>query len=165
MLAPKAQEHKIWPEKVFSTNNFPPPHLSSQNDQRDVGIILSHRCWVDPPPPARQVGRPRPEPPRPVTAAIHPTTNSRLLAVVSGCSTMQRRSVQRNTSALHRGVPFGPSGPFNKHAALLTIRCGISRCSILSLAKFAENACSPRKSRLIAILGVFRLENLPRPGD
>ena len=22
----------------------PPPHLSSQNDQRDVGIILSHRC-------------------------------------------------------------------------------------------------------------------------
>ena len=29
MLAPKAQEHKIWPEKVFSTNNPPPPpHLS-----------------------------------------------------------------------------------------------------------------------------------------
>ena len=51
MLAPKAQEHKFWPEKVFSTNNPPPPHLSSQNDQRDVGIILSHRCWVDPPPP------------------------------------------------------------------------------------------------------------------
>ena len=25
MLAPKAQEHKIWPEKVFSTNNSPPP--------------------------------------------------------------------------------------------------------------------------------------------
>ena len=70
MLAPKAQEHKIWPEKVFSTNNFPPPpRLSSQNDQRDVGIILSHRCWVDPPPPARQDGRPRPEPPPPVTAA------------------------------------------------------------------------------------------------
>ena len=38
--------------KFFSTNNPPPPpHLSSQNDQRDVGIILSHRCWVDPPPP------------------------------------------------------------------------------------------------------------------
>ena len=54
MLAPKAQEHKCWPEKVFSTNNSPPPpppHLSSQNDQRDVGIILSHRCWVDPRPP------------------------------------------------------------------------------------------------------------------
>ena len=45
----------------------PPPHLSSQNDQRDVGVILSHRCWVDdpPPPPARQVGHPRPEPPLP----------------------------------------------------------------------------------------------------
>ena len=57
-----AQEHKFWPEKVFSTNNPPPPHLSSQNDQRDVGIILSHRCWVaPPPPPARQVGHPRPE--------------------------------------------------------------------------------------------------------
>ena len=70
MLAPKAQEHKFWPEKVFSTNNSPPPpHLSSQNDQRDVGIILSHRCWVDPPPPARQVGHPRPELPPPVTAA------------------------------------------------------------------------------------------------
>ena len=68
MLAPKAQEHNIWPEKVFSTNN-PPPHWSSQNDQRNVGIILSHRCWVDPPPPARQVGRPRPEPPPPVQAA------------------------------------------------------------------------------------------------
>ena len=27
MLAPKAQEHKFWPEKVFSTNNFPPPHI------------------------------------------------------------------------------------------------------------------------------------------
>ena len=63
MLAPKAQEHKFWPEKVFSTNNFPPQHLRSQNDQRDVGIILSHRRWVDPPPPARQVGHPRPEPP------------------------------------------------------------------------------------------------------
>ena len=52
--------------KTFSTNNPPPPppHLSSQNDQRDVGIILSHRCWVaPPPPPARQVGHPRPEPP------------------------------------------------------------------------------------------------------
>ena len=30
-----------------------------------MGIILSHRCWVDPPPPARQVGHPRPEPPLP----------------------------------------------------------------------------------------------------
>ena len=48
-----AGTHKFWPEKVFSTNSPPPPppHLSSQNDQCDVGIILSHRCWVDPPPP------------------------------------------------------------------------------------------------------------------
>ena len=70
MLAPKAQEHKFWPEKVFSTNNSPPlPHLSSQNDQRDVGIILSHRCWVDPPPPRHgRSGTPALNPP-PVTAA------------------------------------------------------------------------------------------------
>ena len=40
------------PKKFFPpTIPPPPPHLSSQNDQRDVGIILSHRCWVDPPPP------------------------------------------------------------------------------------------------------------------
>ena len=38
------------PEKIFSRKNFP-PHLSSQNDQRDVGIILSHVCWGRPPPP------------------------------------------------------------------------------------------------------------------
>ena len=55
----------ILARKFFSTNNSPPPHLSSQNDQRDVGIILSHRCWVyPPPPPARQVGRPEPPPSR-----------------------------------------------------------------------------------------------------
>ena len=40
---------QILARKVFSTNNPPPPHLSSQNDQRDVGIILSHRCWPPPP--------------------------------------------------------------------------------------------------------------------
>ena len=53
--------------KKFFPPIISPPHLSSQNDQRDVGIILSHRCWVDPPPPppARQVGHPRPEPPLP----------------------------------------------------------------------------------------------------
>ena len=39
------------PKKFFPPIIPPPPHLSSQNDQRDVGIILSHRCWVDPPPP------------------------------------------------------------------------------------------------------------------
>ena len=50
-----------------------------------------------------------------------------------------------------------------KRAALLTIGYGISHSSILSLAKFAVNALSPGKLRFIAILGVFRLENLPRP--
>ena len=53
---------------------FPPiiprsPHLSTQNDQRDVGIILSHRCRVDPPPPRTgRSGIPALNPP-PVTAA------------------------------------------------------------------------------------------------
>ena len=56
-------------KKFFPPIIPPPPHLSNQNDQRDVGFILSHRCWVDPPPPARQVGHPRPELPPPVTAA------------------------------------------------------------------------------------------------
>ena len=63
---------KFGSKKVFSTNNSPsPPHLSSQNDQRDVGIILSHRCWVDPPPPPRhgRSGTPALNPPPPVTAA------------------------------------------------------------------------------------------------
>ena len=51
------------PEKFFSRKKFP-PHMCSQNDQRDVGIILSHVCWVwTPPPPARQVGQPQPKPP------------------------------------------------------------------------------------------------------
>ena len=38
------------PEKFFSQKNFP-PQMCSQNDQRDVGIILSHVCWGPPPPP------------------------------------------------------------------------------------------------------------------
>ena len=40
------------PEQFFSRKNFP-PHMCSQNDQRDVGIILSHVCWgwTPPPPP------------------------------------------------------------------------------------------------------------------
>ena len=53
------------PEKKFSLKNFP-PHMCSQNDQRDVGIILSHVCWgrtPPPPPTARQVGQPQPKPP------------------------------------------------------------------------------------------------------
>ena len=50
------------PENCFSRNNVP-PHMCSQNDQRD---ILSHVCWGRPPPlplPARQVGQPQPKPP------------------------------------------------------------------------------------------------------
>ena len=52
------------PENFFSRKNVP-PHMCSQNDQRDVGIILSHVCWsrTPPPPPARQVGQPQPTPP------------------------------------------------------------------------------------------------------
>ena len=51
------------PEKLFSRKNFP-PHMCSQNDQRDVGIILSHVCrGQTPPPQARQVGQPQPKPP------------------------------------------------------------------------------------------------------
>ena len=42
---------KFGPKKFFPPIIPPPPHLSSQIDQRDVGIILSHGCWVDPPPP------------------------------------------------------------------------------------------------------------------
>ena len=44
MLPPKAPEHKFWPGNFFSRKNFP-PHMCSQNDQRNVGIILSHICW------------------------------------------------------------------------------------------------------------------------
>ena len=41
----------------------PPPHMCSQNDQRDVGIILSRRCWGRPPPPPGTAGRAPPPPP------------------------------------------------------------------------------------------------------
>ena len=63
-------ETQILARNFFSTNNPPPPpNLSSQNDQRDVGIILSHRCWVAPPPPRHgRSGTPALSPP-PVTAA------------------------------------------------------------------------------------------------
>ena len=41
--------------------------MCSQNDQRDVGIILSHVCWgrTPPPPPSRhgRLGSPSPHPP------------------------------------------------------------------------------------------------------
>ena len=44
--------------------NFP-PHMCSQNDQRNVGIILSHVCWGRTPPPPRhgRKGSPSPNPP------------------------------------------------------------------------------------------------------
>ena len=47
------------PEKFFSRKNFP-PHMCSQNDQRDGGIILSHVCWSRPPPPPGTAGRAAP---------------------------------------------------------------------------------------------------------
>ena len=51
------------PEKFFPRKNFP-PHMCSQNDQRDVGIHFEP-CMLgsDPPPPARQVGQRQPKPP------------------------------------------------------------------------------------------------------
>ena len=48
------------PEKLFPRKTFP-PHMCSQNDQRNVGIILSHICWDRHPPPP-QVGQPWPKP-------------------------------------------------------------------------------------------------------
>ena len=60
-----APEHNFWSGKVFFTKKFS-PHMCSQNDQRDVGIILRHVCWSrPPPPPARQVGQPQPKTPLP----------------------------------------------------------------------------------------------------
>ena len=62
----------------------------------------------------------------------------------------------------HRATtpPYGHNSILGapKRAVLLTIGCGISCSSFLSLATFAENARSPGKLRFIAILGVFRLE-------
>ena len=64
VVATKGAGHKFWPGKFFSLKNFP-PHMCSQNDQRDVGIILSHACLGSPPPPppARQEGHSQPKPP------------------------------------------------------------------------------------------------------
>ena len=46
---------KFFHEKIFS-------HMCSQNDQRNVGIILSHVCWgrTPPPPPPSTAGRAAP---------------------------------------------------------------------------------------------------------
>ena len=77
-------------------------------------------------------------------------------------ATTNRPSAERHSPSIgrqgHNSILGAP-----QRAALLTIGCGISRSSTLSHTKFAENARSPGKSRFIAILGVFRLENLPRP--
>ena len=47
------------PENFFSLKKFS-PHMCSQNDQRDVGIILSHLCWGRTPPPPGTAGRAAP---------------------------------------------------------------------------------------------------------
>ena len=62
-VATKGAGTQILAQKIFSRINFP-PHTCSQNDQLDVGIILSYVCWGRTPrPPAQQVGQPQPEPP------------------------------------------------------------------------------------------------------
>ena len=58
--------------QILTRKNFPstifPPHMCSQNDQRDVGIIPSHICWGPPPPPLA-----RPTPPTPTPTGGLPT--------------------------------------------------------------------------------------------
>ena len=61
-VAAKGAGTQILARKFFSRKNFP-PHMCSQNDQRDVGIILSHVCWGRTHPPAQQVGQRQPKPP------------------------------------------------------------------------------------------------------
>ena len=50
------RKNRCWHQNTnFGSKSFfspiPPPHMCSQNNQRDVGIILSHDCWARPPPP------------------------------------------------------------------------------------------------------------------
>ena len=47
---PRRGNTNVGPENFFHANIFL-PHMCSQNDQRDVGIILSHVCSGRPPPP------------------------------------------------------------------------------------------------------------------
>ena len=127
-----------WRRRRTNTNFGPkkffppiiPPHLSNQNDQRAVGIILSHRCWVDPPPPRHgRSGTPALNPPsrhggqgggrggwenglpppaeqfssRPVWSQTPPPTSSLLLPLLSW------QASRALTSALHRtGQMAGP---------------------------------------------------------
>ena len=51
-VATKGAGTQILARKIFSRKKFP-PHMCSQNDQRNVGIILSHVCWGRTPPPPR----------------------------------------------------------------------------------------------------------------
>ena len=63
VVATKGAGTQILARKNFSLKNFP-PHMCSQNDQRDVGIILSHVCWGRTPPPRHgRKGSPSPNPP------------------------------------------------------------------------------------------------------
>ena len=59
VVATKGAGTQILARKIFSLKNFP-PHMCSQNDQRDVGIILSHTCWGRTPPPPGTAGRAAP---------------------------------------------------------------------------------------------------------
>ena len=72
-------------ENFFSLKKFP-PHMCSQNDQRDVGIILSHVCWGrTPPPPARQAGQPTPKLVQPQHAATCRSMPQHAAACRSAC--------------------------------------------------------------------------------
>ena len=64
-VAAKGAATQILARKIFFSRKNVPPHMCSQNDPHDVGIILSHVCWgrPPPPPPARQVGQRQPTPP------------------------------------------------------------------------------------------------------
>ena len=65
VVATKGAGTQILAWKKFFHKKFP-PHMCSQNDQRDVGIILSHVCWGRTPPPPPRHGRkgsPSPNPP------------------------------------------------------------------------------------------------------
>ena len=62
-VAAKGAGTQILAQKNFFLRKNVPPHMCSQNDQRDVGIILSHVCWGwDPPPPPGRWGSPSPNP-------------------------------------------------------------------------------------------------------
>ena len=49
VVATKGAGTQILARILFSLKKFP-PHMCSQHDQRDVGIILSHVCWGGIPP-------------------------------------------------------------------------------------------------------------------